>query len=402
MLPTDADPVDPLVPHEALNASALAAALSRLVAVPSVNPGTSEQAMLDAVAVEIDDLELETTVVEFAPGRPSLAAVLTGCADGPTLVLNGHMDTVPVGDRALWSVDPFGGELREAAVWGRGALDMKGGLVAQIACARVLAAHRKRLRGRLILHFAAGEECGEPGTSSLLGRGFTGDFGIVTEPTNLAVATAMRGVVWHTIRIIGAATHAGTADSGCNPVAPLPRLIDAIMRYDASLRSRTHPLIGTAGATVTGVRAGVEHNAVPDVCEVVVDRRMIPGEMPEAVAEELTELTAGVLSTAADYQWSVEPLHRPFTPVEIDADSSFVRRAVRITEQETGREGSVIGTPYGSDVRNLIHDAGIEAITFGAGDVRGCHCPDEHLPIADLRAAATVITRVAGEILMTS
>lgn len=392
--------IDHITADPALDEARLAAMLSRLVATCSVNPGVHEEAMLAQVLRELEGIGLETTVVEFSPGRPSLAAVLAGGGDGPTLVLNGHMDTVPAGDRALWSADPFGGEQRDGAVWGRGALDMKGGLVAQIACARALAAQRSRLHGRLVLHFAAGEECGEPGTLSLLEHGFTGDYGIVTEPTDLTVATAMRGVVWHTIRITGRATHAGTARAGRNPVAPLPALLGALDRYDAGLAERSHPLIGSPGASVTGVRAGVEHNAIPDVCEVVIDRRMIPGETPEGVTAELTELTAATLAASDGYEWEVTPLHHPFIPVEIDAGSEFVARMLAAAERETGRAAPVIGTPYGSDVRNLVHDAGIEAVTFGAGDVRGCHCPDEHLPIADLRQAAAVITRVAAELLV--
>jgi succinyl-diaminopimelate desuccinylase len=397
---TTTELIDRIAAHGALDETRLAATLGRLVATASVNPGTYEPAMLAQVMRELEDTGLETTVVEFAPGRPSLAAVLTGAGDGPALVLNGHMDTVPVGDRATWSVDPFGGEVRDGAVWGRGALDMKGGLAAQIACARALAAHRELLRGRLVLHFAAGEECGEPGTLSLLEHGFTGNYGIVTEPTDLAVATAMRGVVWHTIRITGRATHAGTARAGRNPVAPLPALIGALERYDAELSERTHALIGSPAASVTEVHAGVEHNAIPDVCEVVVDRRMIPGETPDAVTAELSALVASTLAGADGYNWAVTQLHNPFIPVEIDAGSEFAARLVAVAERETGGQVPIIGTPYGSDVRNLVHDAGIEAVTFGAGDVRGCHCPDEHLPIADLKRAASIITRVAAELLV--
>ena|SRR5579875_13371 len=391
---------DELAAHPALGERALADALSRLVATPSANPGAQEAGMLQAVRRELADLELETEVVEFAPGRPTLGAVLAGSTDGPGLVLNGHMDTVPVGDRALWSVDPFGGEQREGAVWGRGALDMKGGLVAQIACARVLATRRDLLRGRLVLHFAAGEECGEPGTLSLLRRGFTGDVGIVTEPTDLAVATAMRGVAWNRIRIVGRATHAGTADSGRNPVDALPVLLEALGRHDKLLRARTHPLVGSAAATVTGVSCGVEHNAVPDVCEVVVDRRMIPGETPEGAGEELAAVVGEAMAHHDGLEWSLAPLHNPFKPVEIPADSPFAARVARIASEEAGRPVPIVGTPYGSDVRNLIDDAGIEAVTFGAGDVRGCHCPDEHLPISQLRIAAAVLTRVAAEVLL--
>lgn len=385
---------DDLIAHEALSQRSLAATLSRLVASESVNPGVFESAMAEQVQRELDGTGCAVTVVEFEPGRPSVAAVL-GDRDGPSLLLNGHMDTVPIGDRGLWLDDPFGGVVRDGAVWGRGALDMKGGLAAQIACARALASQRQRLRGRLVLHFAAGEECGEPGTLSLIERGFVADAGIVTEPTDLAVATAMRGVVYHTIRIVGTATHAGTPDAGRNPIDPLPRVIDAVRRYDSDLREREHPLIGAPRASVTGVRAGIEHNAIPDVAEVTVDRRMIPGETPKGVHAELTRLVTDALASD-HYEWSVQQLHHAFQPVEIDPASPLALETQRIAQSETGAPVPIVGTPYGSDVRNLVHDAGMEAITFGAGDVSLCHCPNEHLPIADLQTAATVITKLAA------
>jgi succinyl-diaminopimelate desuccinylase len=389
--------LDDLADHEALSQRSLAQTLSRLVRAASVNPGTFESKMAESVCRELDGTGCTITVVEFAPGRPSVAAVLGERTDGPSLVLNGHMDTVPIGDRALWTDDPFGGVWRDGAVWGRGALDMKGGLTSQIACARVLASYRERLRGRLILHFVSGEECGEPGTLSLIENGFVGDAGIVTEPTALAVATAMRGVVYHTIRIVGTATHAGTPDAGHNPITPLAQVVDALQRYDSELQARRrHPLIGTGRASVTGVRAGVEHNAIPDVAEITVDRRMIPGETPESVHGELSQLVSDVFAGSGDYGWTVERLHHPFTPVEIATDSPLARETQSIAEDQTGRPVPIIGTPYGSDVRNLVLDAGMEAITFGAGDVSLCHCPNEHLRVEDLQAAATVITRVAA------
>ena len=96
------------------------------------------------------------------PGRPSLAAILRGSGDGRRLVLNGHMDTVAIDDESRWSVDPFGGEIRAGHVWGRGSVDMKGGLAAQIACARVLSRLDGGLQGDLVLHFAAGENAASP------------------------------------------------------------------------------------------------------------------------------------------------------------------------------------------------------------------------------------------------
>ena len=194
----------------------LGACLSALVATPSVSGVHSERALAERVAAYLEPAGCELTFVESLPGRPSLAAVLQGAGGGPRLVLNGHMDTVPPDDLSLWTVDPFGGEIRDGAVWGRGALDMKGGLACQIACARVLALFERR--GTIVLHFASGEETGERGTLSLLERGFGGEVGITTEPTGLAVAVAQRGVAYYRIVLQGRSAHASTPRSGRNPL----------------------------------------------------------------------------------------------------------------------------------------------------------------------------------------
>jgi succinyl-diaminopimelate desuccinylase len=391
-----ADPARVSVAAEAVGAapeleeSWLAGCLSALVATPSVTGVDSERAMVERIAAFLEPAGCELTVVESLPDRPSLAAVLRGSGGGPRLVLNGHMDTVPPDDLSLWTVDPFGGALEEGAVWGRGAL-MKGGLVCQIACAHVLPRLPARPRGTLVLHFACGEETGERGTLSLLERGFTGDVGITTEPTALAVAVAQRGTAYFRILIRGRSAHASTPEAGRNPLLALPAIIEALERYGAETGARRHPLLPPATCTPTMVRAGVQQNAVPDTCELVVDRRLLPGDTPEGALRELQSVVGGAAT--------VEPLHHPFAPSEIPAGSPFVARVLDAVEAVTGRREPVIGTPYGSDVRNLINDAGIEAVTFGPGDVRGAHCPDEHLDLAELRAAATVIATLAVELL---
>lgn len=274
-----------------LHADEVASILADLVATPSVNPEDGEAAMAERIAAHLSDTRLQVSLVDSLPGRQSVAAVLPGSGTGPRLVLNGHMDTVSAGDHKRWSMDPFGGELRDGAVWGRGATDMKGGLACQIACAQALSA-LPTLKGTLILHFAVGEERGEPGTRSLIDAGYTGDFGTVTEPTDLRVAVAQRGTAWYRIIITGQATHAGTRDQGSNPVLRLPALLNAIAAYDEQLAGTTHPLFGHAVCSTTVLRAGSEPNVIPDMCEVIVDRRMLPRESSDGVLTELTGIIA--------------------------------------------------------------------------------------------------------------
>jgi succinyl-diaminopimelate desuccinylase len=380
---------------------ALAESLGALVRTASVNPGMSEARMVDEIERQLAGASCELTRVEFAPGRPSLAAVLRGVDDGPSLVLNGHTDTVAIDDYARWTVEPFDGTVRDGSLWGRGAVDMKGGLAAQIACLKALAEVRERMAGTVVAHFAAGEECGEPGTLSLIQAGFTGDYGIVTEPTGLAIATAQRGIGWFRIRIEGRSTHAATPAAGLSPVPGLEQLLRRLREYNDGLgRHAPHPILGNGLCTVTMVAGGVEHNAVPDSCEVTLDRRMVPGETHQSVTQELREVIDAVGADHPGLVLELIDLHLPFEPSETSADTPFVTLVAGAVEQVTGEPATMYGTPYGSDVRNLVNDAGMEAITLGAGDVRLAHGPDERIELRELEQSVDILLSIADRLLM--
>jgi succinyl-diaminopimelate desuccinylase len=394
--------------EEALKESFLTDVLRSLVGTRSVNPGIGkggaqdiyEVAMAERVIEWLRPTTAECTIVEFAPGRPSVAAVIGVGGDGPRLVLNGHMDTVPIDDEALWSSDPFGGEIRDGYMYGRGACDMKAGLTVQIAVAHYLSKYIDRLNGTLVLHFAAGEECGEPGTLSLLQAGFGGDVGITTEPTQLQVATAERGIGYYTIRIKGRSIHASKAHLGLNPNRFLPSVIQAIEAYERELQDRKHPLLPSGSCTPTVIRAGIKENAVPDFCDVTVDRRLLPGETVGGELERLKAHLDQIKDRQEGFDFEIAPLANGFEPAEIDADSDFAKRVVRAVADVSGIAPAITGTPYGSDVRNLVNDGGIEAITFGPGNVAECHCADERVSMAEVRDAALVTAKVTAELLL--
>jgi succinyl-diaminopimelate desuccinylase len=380
----------------ALSEAFLIEVLSSLVSTKSVNPGIYEQAMADRVAAWLEPTPAEVSIVEFAPGRPSVGAVLEGSGGGPRLVLNGHIDTVPIDDLESWTNDPFEPTVRDGYLYGRGSCDMKAGLTTQIAVAHHLAALGEPLKGSLVLHFAGGEECGEPGTLSLLEHGFTGDFGIVTEPTQVQVSVATRGLAHYRILIKGQSIHASRSHLGDNPVLRLRGVLEALEAYDADVRAKEHPLLPGGSCTPTVLHAGVKENAVADSCELLLDRRLLPGETVEG---ELAEIQAR-LARIPDLRAEVSVIGLPFAPAEIDHDSAFAAEVARTVAETTGRDGAVIGTPFASDVRNLVNDAGIEAITLGPGNVAECHCVDERVSIAELTDAARAIAAVARKLVL--
>lgn len=373
--------------------------LRSLVAAQSVNPGTSEAEAAAEVQRWLDGF-CESEVVEFMPGRPSVGALLSGRRPGTRLVFNGHLDTVPVDDPELWESDPFTASVRDGYMYGRGACDMKAGLAAQIAVAQFLAARRDDLAGSLVLHFAAGEECAEPGTLSLLRAGFGGDVGIVTEPTGLKVATSERGLVFFRIKIKGRSGHASRPELAVNPLPRLQAVLDVVRQYDVDIRAHDHPLLPPATCTPTMVTGGVKENSIPDTCELTVDRRLLPGQKAEDAMSDLKARLENLRSHDPDFAFEIAMLPQSFAAAETDPGSEFVQTVLRAVERVTGSPAVVTGTAYSSDVRNLINDAGMEAVTFGAGEIGECHCANERVSLAQVTAAARTLALVASEILL--
>lgn len=391
-------PAQQTAPHDTFAARVLA----DLVRTPSVNPGIYEAAVAERVRHWFAGTPAVIDVVETFPGRPSVAVTIKGSGGGPRLVLNGHTDTVPVDDLSLWSVEPYGAEVRDGFLYGRGACDMKAGLAVQIAVAHRLMKSEERLRGDLVLHFAIGDECGEPGTLSLLQAGHKGDVGIVTEPTQLEVSVATRGLVTMHIRIHGRSIHASRAEQGINPVAKLDRVLQAVGGYRVKVLEARHDLLGSGSCTPTVVRGGVKQNAVADYCDLFLDRRLLPGETPDGELARLTGFLEGCRADDPDFSYSLEHLPYPFEPAEIPQDSPIALRLQETAGRVLGQTPKIVGTPFSCDVRNLVNDAGMDAVIYGPGNVAECHCVDERVSLGQLNDAVSVLTTLSREILTTS
>ncbi|MYE67143.1 MAG: M20 family metallopeptidase [Acidimicrobiia bacterium] len=394
--PRHGQPTEP----DYLSAGYVAQVLAELVRIPSTNPGAYESDVARRVVKYFEATPVEAKLVESLPGRHSVGATLRGCGDGPRLILNGHLDTVPIDDESEWTTDPFGAEVRDGFMYGRGACDMKAGLAVQIAVAHHLAGQLDRLAGSLVLHFAAGEERAEPGTLSLLEAGYTGDFGIVTEPTDLRIAAATRGLLPLRIRLQGRSIHASRSHLGINPTWGLLWVLGALEGYRSDIEQRRHHLLGAGSCTPTVVNGGVTPNAVSDSVDLYVDRRLVPGETIEREVQEVTERILAARPAGSEVGVDVTVAYNRFEPAEIPVESWLVQRLVGSVKNVTGAPGEVYGAPFSSDVRNLVNDAGIEAVNFGPGNVAECHCADERVALSQLEGAARVIADLAADLLM--
>lgn len=373
---------------------------ARLVEIPTRNPPGEEIGGAQFIHDRLLSWGVEAEIVEEPePDRPQVVAWVRGSGAGPTVILNGHIDTVDEGDVESWSVAPFELTHRDNRLYGLGACDMKSSLALALAIVNALQVGGSDFPGTLMFQAVMGEEMDEDGTRTLLKLGYTGDYAIVLEPTDLRIGPATRGVTWHRVSLTGPSMHCGLAE----PDSPdlmfgFSRLIRTLEEYHEEISARSHPLIPNPGCRITDVKAGGVHNDVVGSVEFTLDRRMIPGETRAQVEEELKDLLEAWLASFPDFTYEIDFLDWN-EPTEAPLDSPLIAALQANTRTVRGTAAEIWGPPYGSDVRVFLYDEGIPAVNFGPGDFRVCHKPDEFVPLEDVMDCARIVMGAALDLL---
>ena len=348
-----------------INHAGVATFLADLIRIPSVNPPGNEEAVAALMTAKLSALGLETMTVEAAPGRPSVIGKLAGSGNGPTLLLNGHMDVQPPGHH--WTRDPFAATIEGRRMYGQGAMDMKAGLAAIVYALEYLKDTGCRLAGDVIVTAVADEVCGgHLGTGYLVGEGLVrADMAVVCEPTGDTVRVAHRGALWLEIGVSGKSAHGGRPWLGVNAVSKVARIIAAIEdELVPSLQERTHSLLPAPTINIGSIEGGTKVNLVADHASIQIDRRMVPGEDADAAEAEVVNLCRAFCSADTE-DWSVNVkrlMH--VTPGEISADAPIVKACQSAHRTVTGEE-AVIGSTAGFEDAHFLLEAGIPTAMYG-------------------------------------
>jgi acetylornithine deacetylase len=389
--------------------------LGALVRIPSITGSEEAAAAWAAAALRDTGLTVEERAPDPAairadpawPGeempRSSLPIVIgrAGRPGGRRLILSGHLDVVPPGDPATWTVDPWAGEIRADALYGRGACDMKGGVAAIVAAVRALGAagDLARLSGELLVALVPSEEDGGQGTLAAIRAGVTGDLAIITEPSNLDVVVAHAGALTFRLTVPGRAAHASRRREGISALEKLWVLVRALEADEVQRNAdETDPLMTALGLpypTVIGVVAGGEW------ASTVLDRVTAEGRygvrLGQSEADAEAELRACVAAACAGDDFlrhrpaTVEITGARFGSARVASDHPLPVGLAAAAEAVTGRRPATLGAPYGADMRLFVNLAGTPCVIFGPGDVRLAHAADEHVPLAEVEDCANVL-----------
>lgn len=338
--------------------------------------------------------EMERTTLPIVVGR-------AGSADGRRLILSGHLDVVPPGDPASWTVDPWGAEIREDRLYGRGACDMKGGVAAILAAVRSLGVDGSlhRLDGELMVVLVPSEEDGGQGTLGAIRSGATADMAIITEPSQLDVVVAHAGAITFRLTVPGRAAHASQRREG---ISALDKLFELTRALEGDERRRneaeTDPLMTALGLpypTIIGIVEGGEWAST--VLDKVVAYGRYGVKLGQSPAEAEADLRAAIAEACAtdgflrDHPATVEITGGRFGSARVPSDHPLPTGLADVVERVTGRRPALLGEPYGADMQMFVNHGDTPCVIFGPGDVRVAHSADEHVPLDEVETCARVL-----------
>ncbi len=370
----------------AIDAEETIAFLRDLVRVPTVNPPGDIAAAVALCEPPLRDAGFAVRTLAHAPGKPNLVAEW-GNPDGPTLAFNAHLDVVPVGDERAWTYPPFAAEVVNGRVYGRGAEDDKASVTAQVMAAIALARSGVPLRGRLAVTEVADEETSGDGARHVIAASGLNPFGVIVgEPTLNRVAIGEKGHAGVNITVTGRTAHGALPWEGANAIEGMARVIVALSdTLQPRLGERTHPQFMPSSASVNMIDGGVKANVVPDRCTIFVDRRLVPGEVPDESTAEIRAIAAEAVAGMAGIAVQVEPNPQMLAATMSDPDGDLAQ-AMLAANRFLGLSTELTGFSMATDGRHFAL-AGYPTIIYGPGDPRLAHVPDEWIGIDEVLEA---------------
>ncbi len=389
---------------------------AEFVKIPTLNPpGENYSQFTNFYAKRAEELGLEAEVIEtpeervrdmgYTLPRTNVVATLKGVKERPVLHMNGHFDVVPVGSG--WTVDPFGAEIHEGRLYGRGSSDMKGSVAAQLMAVAAIKNAGIKLKGTATISATCDEETGgQLGAGYIVEKGYSeASFGINSDCGPIdTIGLGHRGAIWLEITTKGKTSHGGRPHKGVNAVEKMADVIQELKKLRRKFEGRVstmplndplckHPTI-TIGGTIRG---GVKTNIVPDRCVMTIDRRVIQEETPEEAKEEIEEILRSMADRDQEFSYETKVVNR-VEPAYTPESSEIVQTLKNNVESIVGKKPEIsysygyTDTWYFNKIMPMAH--------YGVSLLGQAHSADEHINLSDLIKGTKVIALTAVDMLI--
>ncbi len=378
-------------------------AVTRIPSVWRPEQGEGEEAAARWVEARCREMGLETHFEVVAPGRPNVIA-LHRMGNGLTLMFEGHTDVVTEGDPAAWTDPPFSATIRDGRIYGRGANDMKAGVVCALVATKAIVASGVKLNGTILLGIVCDEEGAMIGIKEFVARGWADqvEAAIICEPEENHLCTCQKGVMWLHVVIHGEMAHGAMPLTGVNSAYPMARFLTQVEQLEAQEIAihGCHDQLGQPSITPTVLASPVrgqgepQNNVMPGATEVLLDCRLIPSQNPEALAVAVKASLAQVVATDQRLRCTFDILEIRH-PTETDPSHPVVTTLAAAYQDLTGQPPIYGGVPGSTDGTILNARKGIPIVTCGPGDIQIPHHIDEWVSMEEIKIAARMYVLAA-------
>lgn len=367
----------------------LVAFLQKAIQIPShIEYPDEEKEIATFIAEKMRAAGIDTELQIIEGKRPNVISTIKGNRNGKSVTFNGHIDSIPPFDHT----EPFSGRIDGDFMYGRGACDMKSGIIAMAYA--MIAIKRSGITppGDVVLTAVAGEEYGSFGATHYVKHNVLTDYGICGEPTSMKIGAAQKGLHWFEFNIPGKRIHSSVSAQGINALKRVNQLMTLINeKLEPELKNRTHRLLGSSLVNLGKIWGGEQPNVVPGEAHLQIERRYIPGETLQSVTAELQQIVDicnkgyenyPITFTSMPYSLLVSK-----TPMDVPADNPIVQAMLAAGKTVLNENMEIVGVPFWGDA-GVLNDAGVTTILFGPGEVSDAHTAHERVSLTDVYKAA--------------
>lgn len=379
-----------------INESRLLEIAQGLIKLPTVNPPGDEALVAEYLSTLFLNEGFTSSIDWIDKNRANFVTWVEGEKPGPTLVFTGHMDVVNA--TGEWKKPPFDACIEGTRLYGRGSADMKGAIASMVEAAMTFYENDKLNCGRLMLAFVADEELSNKGTISFLKQYKNLDYAVLGEPTELEIAYAHRGCATFKLTTHGLAGHASEPSIGINAILLMLPIVQAIEKYNEFISKRNYGSLPAPTATVNVIKGGEKFNIIPDRCEIIIDRRLLPSEDLISVKGELIEVIHDAVKASVCKDFSLEMVSF-CSPGELSLQSDFLSKSISVFSKCFGTKPHVKEFRASCE-QSYFLDQGVETIICGPGSISQAHVVDEYIEISEMSRAAELYLALCEEILI--
>ena len=347
-----------------------------LVRINSENPPGNEKETAKYIYDFLDDLKFPVELVKFGKNRFN---VVISIGERNGLMLNSHMDTVPIGRLENWKYDPFSGKIVNGKIYGRGSCDSKCNVAVILSAMEKFA--KERFNRKLLITLVGDEEVGFAGSNYLIDKreDLFKDvkYGVISD-SDLDINVAQKGVIHLKLIFKGKAAHGSLPKLGSNAITKATKFIQEVNRLSNKLTAKKDPVLGRGTINIGTISGGTKVNIVPDYCVVGLDRRLTYGESPSYAINQLNDILKRLQLTA-----KIEFDHEPRSAVKIPENSEIVKVLKDIGNLKIGKMSGY------TEMELYYRKLGIECVALGAGN-NTAHALNEYVKISDLKKGGYV------------